>query len=111
MEALSSTSALVIFVVGFLLGAYLMFARAWLQYQSEQALYCLAEGKPVAVCRRDLAMKVSAALPWGALESSRLVTSARGWEVEVRWRFQQFDFVITRQLDSRRILRNRGLRW
>lgn len=114
-EALPALAALLVFVTGILLGVYLIFARAWMQYQSEQALYCLSEGRTEFICRRSLEKKLDAALMWGRLGSARLDSSTRGmneyWNAEVRWKIGKYHLKVTKRLDTRRLVQSRALRW
>ena len=114
-EALPATAALFAFIAGILLATYLIFARAWIQYQSEQALYCLSEAKPVLVCRRNLEKKISAALMWGRPGDLRLNSGTRGkneiWSSEVQWRIGKYQLSVRKQLDTRRLLQSRALHW
>lgn len=108
-------ATLVLFTMGLLTGVYLIFARAWIQYQSEQALYCLSEAKPVVLCRRSLEKKLTGALPWGQVGPLSLHSSTVGkneqWKVDVEWKFQRVSLKIAKELDARRLLQSRALRW
>jgi len=115
-EALPVVLVLAVFVSGLLLMVYLMFARAWIQYQSEQALYCLAEARPVSRCRKQLEQRLSRLLKWGHPGVLRLTTYDRGrgvdvWTVEAEWKIKAYNLRVKKQLDTRRLLQSRALRW
>jgi hypothetical protein len=114
-ESLPAIAALLVFIVGICLGVYLIFARAWMQYQSEQALYCLSESKPAFICRRALEKKLLAGLPWGRLGKMQLSTAEKGkhqnWNVEVEWKIRTFTLSVRKELGTRRLLQSRALHW
>jgi apolipoprotein N-acyltransferase len=114
-EALPAIAALLVFIVGIFLGVYLIFARAWIQYQSEQALYCLSESKPAFVCHRGLQNKLASSLPWGRVGKTQLSSTTKGkhqnWNVEVEWKIRDFKLRVRKQLGTRHLLQNRALRW
>lgn len=108
LEAVPVTLVLLAFVSGLLLAAYLLFARAWIQYQSEQALYCAAVESPG--CRRQLEDQVRRFIPWGNI-SSDVHSSGTNWSAEVRWNYQDYSFRVAKDLTPRLILKNRALLW
>ena len=88
-SALVEFSVVALFVGVFasaLLGlCYLLGARALLEFRTEQALYCLAEGKGVARCRRTFEENIRNTLPFGRLAKVAVNASARRWRVECTW--------------------------
>ena len=114
-EALPAIAALLIFIAGISIGVYLIFARAWMQYQSEQALYCLGEAKPAFICRRFLERKLESGLPWGRLGKMQLNSVARGqhqkWNIEVEWKIRNFTLRVHKELGTRALLQSRALHW
>lgn len=110
VEGLPALLCLMIFVSGLLLSAYLIFARSWIQYQSEQALYCLAESRSYEMCRRKMEQKLDRALPFGQTHFVRLSGGGDLWKVDVRWKIHDFEIKIRKQLSVRQILRSRALR-
>ncbi len=115
VESLAAITALLVFIVGIWIGVYLIFARAWMQYQSEQALYCLSESKPALICRRALQKKLVTGLPFGRLGRMRLSSAAKGkhqnWNVEVEWKIRTFTLSVRKELGTRRLLQSRALHW
>ncbi len=85
---------------GALITAYLAAGRSWIYFQSEQALYCLSEERPPAVCRERFTRQVKRFLPWG--EMSLRLEGEGPFEVRVIWRLgRKFDFALHRRLDLR----------
>lgn len=99
--------ALVIFLVSaFLLTSYLMFARAYILYQAEQALYCVAEQAAPGDCRAQLRARVTRTLPWGDLRIDTLEPLGHGAWMVAHWRLApvaqpslQFQLKVRRKLD------------
>lgn len=85
VEGLGVMLVLITFAGGFLLVGYLIFARAWLQFQGEQALYCVATRHPAYVCERRLRARVDEALPWGRLTVAYVNADADNWRMEMEW--------------------------
>jgi hypothetical protein len=110
-ELLSVFSVLAILVSGILLAAYLMFARAWLTYQSEQALYCVAEKQSPAHCRHGFQQRVTRFLPWGTLQIRSLAGTVSGAFINVRWQLNGFVVPIQRKLDLSWSRGSRSSRW
>lgn len=99
------------FVSVVMMGAYLWFARGWIQYQSEQALYCLAESRPEVMCRRALKANVARFLPFGKVRNLGY-SNERGrfgvkldWKWEVKWDQKKFGYNVRvdKKLDMRKI--------
>jgi hypothetical protein len=111
VESLPAAALLILFVAGILAAAYLIFARAWLQYQGEQALYCLSEARPVYACRRRLETKLSGALPWGKAGALDLSSRDDVWKVRVEWKIRGFRLQVRKELGTRRLLQSRALHW
>jgi hypothetical protein len=103
-------AVLTVLVSGILLATYLLFARAWMQWQSEEALYCAAVGQGASVCQRTLEDRVREFLPWGTVQA-RVWTAESGWYAEVRWKYSQFAFHERKALTPKMIVGNRDLRW
>lgn len=109
IEALSVASLTLILVLGLLIASYLMFARAWVDYQGEQTLYCLAEAR--LHCQASLIANTSRFLPWGTLRLRRLARNQDQYSVEAVWHFHQVRWVMRKTLKIKDIVRNKDLRW
>lgn len=107
-ESLPVMGLIIVFVSGALLAAYLLFARAWVLFHAEQALYCAAERKPAHHCRARLKDKVSSALPWGTLQISALAGEPAGARLHAQWTFKKFHVPIRRKLDLSSSKRSRS---
>ncbi len=108
-EALPVFTTLLVFMFGILLGAYFIFARAWIQYQSEQALYCMAEGR--LSCRQQLRTKLKAALPFGEEQRIELSSQNDLWKTKVEWKIQGYKISVMKDLSARALIRSKALRW
>ena len=84
-EAIPISALLVVITAALLAAGYRFFARAYLIYQSEQTLYCLAEGKSSVLCRRQLQERINRFLPWGRLSILALRQSTDSTEIAGRW--------------------------
>jgi len=109
-EALPVSILLVVFVSGLLLAAYLLFARSWIQYHSEQALYCVSEGHSSAQCKFQLKEKLERFLPWGDT-SVYLNGGDDHWHVEVTWKYRGYAFHLRKELNPKQILNAKALPW
>lgn len=110
VETLPVLIVFAVLVGGLLLATYLLFARAWIQWCAEQALYCTAVEQMSGPCRRQLESSVREFLPWGEVHS--FVSQGRQpWTVEVKWRYGDFGFQTRRRLSSQSLTANGGLRW
>jgi hypothetical protein len=87
-----------------------MFARAWLLYQSEQALYCVAEKRPSHVCRINLSNSIIRFLPWGSLSVQQLAESPNGGTLQISWGIKNYVIPIRRSLDLSWSMRSRSFR-
>lgn len=104
------TSVVITVVVGATLFAlYAHFARAWLEYTSEQALYCLSEGRGDQICRANL-RRDALRIPFVTLTDARLVRRRDSCLITVRWRIRTYEFQLVKALNARRVLSRAGLR-
>jgi hypothetical protein len=110
LEAAPVMLVLMLFALGLLLAAYLFLARAWIQYQSEQALYCVAEGRASFQCKSKLEEKLKQFLPWGE-GSVQLHAFQDQWTVEVLWRNRDYRFRLYKELSPKAILAAKALQW
>jgi hypothetical protein len=110
LEAVPVIAVLLVFVAGALLAAYLMFARAWIQYQGDQALYCMSESRPTVVCHKRLRAKLNQFLPWGQFGRIDLSFHGDKGKLDIKWVIQGFTIHIAEQLSIRQIIRKKGLR-
>lgn len=110
LESLPVMGVFIAFLLGILMVAYLMFTRAWIQYQSEQALYCAAEGKYTLLCREELERKVHQFLPWGETHA-RVTSLQQKWNVEIEWKYRNYAFHFHKELNPDLVLRTKALRW
>src|SRR5690242_14548712 len=107
LEAVPVAMVIFVFVSGILLAAYLMFARGWIQYQGEQALYCVNESRPVSVCRRELAGSINQFLPWGKLGNIDLRFQGDKGKLDIKWVIEGFTIRISKQMSMRQIIRKK----
>lgn len=104
-------SALLMVLVGVILGgAYLLFGRAWIQYHSEQALYCAAQSGSPFKCKTELENELSQFLPWGD-SLVRIHAEEQLWTVEVQWQYGLFSLHIEKELTPKQILQPKVLQW
>lgn len=104
-------SFLAVFTGFLLFGAYAVFARAHLEYRTEQALYCLAEGKLEFWCRRRLNQSIDSTLPYGRVTRATLGRVGPNWKVALEWKVYPVTFAIKKALSPRQIRNKRDLRW
>ena len=110
-----SECALVVGVVVTIVSAtlslsYLAYARAMIEYQTEQVLYCLAEGRRPATCRANLHRALKDQLRIGRLTKLRATRRRNHWHVEASWTATAWTIHVIKSLDRERILRPGG-RW
>jgi len=110
LEAVPVALLLMLFIAGILLAAYLFFARAWIQYQSEQALYCAAQSRISVPCKHQLEEKLKQLLPWGD-SSVTIQASSDKWIVEVLWKNRGYSFHLLKELTPKQILDPKALQW
>ena len=100
-------SVLSVLVSCLLIVSYLLFARAWIQYQSEQALYCLAENQPAYACRHQLEKALRRCLPYGELRDLTVFTTNARWNVNLQWRtgwdWPHYVMKVQKQLSAKKI--------
>src|ERR1700733_4462938 len=65
---------------------YLAFARAWIGYQSDQGLFCLAEGASESSCTSEVDKAIRRFLPFGELRYLSFATQEKEWRGEFDWR-------------------------
>jgi hypothetical protein len=100
---------LISFLSGIFIVSYLVFAETWVRFQGEQALYCLAEGRSVAVCKYKLHRSLREFLPWGESQSSMHADKYESF-AEVLWKFQIYRIKYRRKLTPEAALK-KDLRW
>jgi hypothetical protein len=110
IEFLPVSGLLAFFVAVALTGAYLIFGKAWIQYQSEQALYCAAEKSAAIDCQSELDARLRPFLPWGTTEV-RIRSADELWTVEVIWKFGPLTLDIVKELTPRQLLAQKVLHW
>ena len=110
VESLPAMMVLVVFVSGVFLASYLLFAHAWIRYQSEQALYCSLKEQMGSLCRIRLENQLREFLPWGEIQT-RVSGLNNDWMVEVQWRLKEYQIHARRHLDPDLILANEALRY
>jgi hypothetical protein len=108
LEALPVGLLLVFIVSGALLVAYFLFARSWIQYQSEQALYCAAQSH--WDCKYQLQEKLQQFLPWGQTQV-QVQGNNQLWTVEVQWKYRDYSFHLHKELNPAQILKTKVLQW
>ncbi|MGZ3722528.1 MAG: hypothetical protein ACXVA9_06340 [Bdellovibrionales bacterium] len=110
LEAAPVMLLLTLFCVGIVLAAYLFFTRAWIQYHSEQALYCAAQSRVSFHCKYQLEEKLKQLLPWGE-SSAHILAGNDKWTVEVLWKYRDFSFHLNKELTPQQILNAKALQW
>jgi hypothetical protein len=110
IESIPVMILLLIFCVGLLSVAYLLFARAWIGYQSEQALYCAAEMALTSSCQKDLQSRLQRFLPWGEV-TTQVESHSGQWLVEVQWQWRKYVFHLRKVLNAKLIVNAKDLHW
>jgi len=110
IEGLTTMTFMVVVTGAILTAGYAVFARAYIEHQSEQTLYCLAENEPLGQCRWRLRRAIARALPYGAIGRLEVTKRSSYWEVEFTWTLSKFTFRIHKSLSLRDIVRTRGSR-
>jgi hypothetical protein len=110
LEMVPATLLLLAFISGVLLAGYLLFARAWIQYQSEQAVLCAAERRIAFPCGLELKRRLERFLPWGRVDAKVTVLPEK-WAVAVAWHLGNFRLQTKRELTPRRLADRRSLKW
>jgi hypothetical protein len=108
IEAAGVIAVFAVLVCGVLLAAFLFVARAWIQSQSEQALYCLATTSRPSNCQRNFKTRIEGFLPWGGVTHSALWNQADNWSLNVTWRWKGFKWTLNKGLSIRAIQKNRA---
>lgn len=103
IEAAAAVLVAAFFVGGVLLGAYLWFARAWIEYQSEQALYCVAEARPAPHCRRRLHERLNGFLPYRDSLQTTLQSGRENWKLRLEWKWNGYRIHLEKELSTRRM--------
>jgi hypothetical protein len=111
LEAVPVTALLAVFVAALMTAAYLTFAQAWVQSASEQALYCLAENRTEALCRRGLRLRISQALPLGEVGLLKLSRDSQSWKIELEWKWSEFKIRIAKRLRLKDMTGKKVLQW
>jgi hypothetical protein len=110
LEAAGALGVLSLFLSGLLAVCYLLFARAWIQYQSEQALYCLSEGTRTSTCRSTLEKNLARFLPWGELKNVVVFEERDQWRVQLQWRtgwqWPNYAISVHKHLSTKMIAKN-----
>src|SRR5665213_1806017 len=107
-EAAPVMLLLATFAAGICLAFYLFFARAWIQYQSEQALHCASERKSTWQCKYELDEKLRRFLPWGE-SAAHLHATGTEWRVEVQWKYLGYSMSVIKTLSPGEILAAKAL--
>lgn len=110
IEAIACAALYLLIVGSLLLIAYLQFGQVWIQYQSEQALYCVAEGQSSAQCRTKLEARVEEFLPWGKIDV-QLASAGGKWKAKVDWQWKEYSFHFEKELSPELLLKRKALRW
>jgi hypothetical protein len=115
IEALPVTLILALFVSFMFLASYVIGARVYLQWQSEQALYCAAEaqgrgyGAMASVCAAELERGFRDLFPWGEVHAVTW-TAGQDWHVEANWKLGGIHFTCNRNLNVQ-LIAKKALRW
>ncbi|MBX3022563.1 MAG: hypothetical protein KF799_12900 [Bdellovibrionales bacterium] len=103
VEATLAVSTITLLAGLILTTTYIWFTRAWVSYQSEQALYCLGEGRPPRQCRQKLQRHLKTQLPFVDVTVVQAWRTYRMWNVQVQWEWR----LKWEQIDKRYVLRLR----
>jgi hypothetical protein len=110
IEALPVLGVLLTFTAVLLVASYFLFAQAWIQFQSEQTLYCMAEAQSGARCQQQLESKLRAFLPWGEI-ISQVHGSDQDWSMEVKWQYQNLTLQSHKWLSPNLVLKAKVSPW
>ena len=110
VESLPVMGLLAILIAGLLMAFYLLFTRAWIQYQSEQALYCALQEQVSFHCRARLEARLREFVLVGQF-STKLSGASNDWMVEVQWRFRGMQIHTRKRLEPGLIMATRALRY
>jgi hypothetical protein len=105
VEAVVTTGFLIALIGATLCAAYAAFARAYLEYRAEQALYCLGERRPPPVCGARLRSTIQRTLAYGRLGRLTLIDGRDAWRVRFEWRLGHVIFRLDKALSRRRVLK------
>jgi hypothetical protein len=84
----------------FLILAYSAFASAWIGYQLDQSLFCLAEGRPQRTCSDQLRTRLHRALPLGDVKDLKIEEMKTDqWRGLVEWEWMH------RKISKKKVLR------
>lgn len=111
LESIPVILLLLAFVVGVLAAGYFIFARAWIHYQGERGLFCLAHARGASVCERELRSRVERVMPFGELERVRLNSGREQWTLEIVWKLNDQRLRLHKRLRVREVAANKVLRW
>lgn len=103
LEAIGAFWILSIAFAGFLALIYVGFVRSFIGYQSDQALFCLAEGQSESHCQNIARREMRKFLPFGELLTFQLTANNNAWRASVDWQWAKFHIKKQRILkaDSR----------
>lgn len=89
--------------------AYVIFAMGWIRFQSEQGLYCMAEGRFRFSCTREVKKNLNAFLPsrWTDRLDVNLSGDDQEWSSRIVWKIKGFKIDIRRELSIDGIRRGR----
>jgi hypothetical protein len=79
---------------------YAGFARAWMSYQCDRVLFCLAEGETELECKRTVEKSLKTFLPFGEVQGVQLSALDNHWQANLDWRWGEIH-----------ILKQKTLKW
>jgi hypothetical protein len=110
-EALAA-SVFMVYLSGVLLsGLYLFWTHAWLNYQSDQALFCVGAGGMRFQCERVLKRKSQDFLPWGNFTFIELSGFSDQAELKMEWQWGEWKKQYRKNLRIKDIIKRRDLSW
>lgn len=115
VEVVLASIGILLFATIILIAVYLLFVRAWIQYGSEQALYCLMQQQPAQACQAELESFLRSTLYWGHTKEVRMRMVQKGklkeWKIHTHWNFVGLSLHVERQISARDLTHKRALHW
>lgn len=78
--------------------SYAGFARAWIGFQMDKALFCLAEGTQQWECEKSAKQAMNQFLPFGQIRLLNLQTQPDRWQAKVAWEWNEIHLLKEKSL-------------
>jgi len=98
VEAVWAVPILSLAFAGLLALIYVGFVRSFIGYQSDQALFCLAEGQSEYHCQNAAKQSMRKFLPFGELRSFQLTSAHEAWRASADWQWAKIHIKKQRML-------------